>query len=545
MSEPLPGAELALLLDIGSAWAKASVIGRVAGRWRVIAHAAQPTAWGGDELRRAIVERLEAVGDPRLAGHWDRLLTDARRIECHTARRPGRLALAAVSRELSGNAARRAAEAAGWQVGSVVTLDDGRSLADRLTALESTEADAWLVVGGFDSGATPRALEVAALVAATRRPGSAPVVWAGTGRLADEVTAMFEAGATTAVANPRPDARVDASDALREHLRTLWRELAGGGGDEEASLGPVALPRATGMLAAMGGLTVMAVDLGARSSLRVTAGADGTTAVMVSAEGGLAGAATLPGAAARVARAVEGVVDEASAADLLQGLRAHPATLPEQPEELAMTQAAARLQLAALVEDAPPGQLDLLIGCGRTIAAAPTAAQAAGMLLDGVRPLGVTQLAIDAASLLGPLGSLTDDDELREGLALVADDLLVPLGTSIVCRGAQPGQVAMRVTVDRTGWPTPPPVSVRTGQLQVVPLGRGVEAEVTIELWPGVNLGNARRADRIVASVTGGTVGLMLDARGVPIAMPRRAADRRAALAAWAEALSRGSERPA
>lgn len=543
MSEPRPGAELALLLDVGTAWAKASVIGRVAGRWRVIAHASQPTAWGSDELRRALVERLEAVGDPRLAGHWDRLLSDARRIECHTARRPGRLALAAVSRELSGSAARRAAEAAGWKVVSVVTLDDGRLLADRLATLESAEVDAWLLVGGFDEGATPRAVEVAAMVAATRRPGSAPVVWAGTRQMTDEVVAMFEAGAVSVVPNPRPTARADASHALREHLRGLWRELAGDG-DDEASLGPVALPRAVGMLAVMGGLDIMAVDVGASSSLLVTGHAAGTTSLLVSADGGLAGVTGLPGAAGRVARTTDAAGDEAATADMLQALRAHPATLPEQPDELAVTQAAARLQLAALVEDMQPAQLDLLIGCGLTIAAAPTAAQAAGILLDGVRPLGVTQLAIDPASLLGPLGSLTEDDELREGMALVGDDLLVPLGTAIVCRGAQAGHIAMRVTVDRTGWPTAPPTIVRAGQLQVLPLGRGVEAEVTVELGPGVNLGNSRRVDRVVTSVTGGTVGLILDARGVPIAMPRRAADRRAVIAGWSEALERGTERP-
>ena len=41
-------AELSLLMDIGSAWTKAAVVGRADGRWRIAAHAAQPSAW--DEL---------------------------------------------------------------------------------------------------------------------------------------------------------------------------------------------------------------------------------------------------------------------------------------------------------------------------------------------------------------------------------------------------------------------------------------------------------------------------------------------------------------
>ena len=135
-------ADLALLLDIGSAWAKAGVIGRVRGRWRLVAHAAQPTAWGSNELRYALLDQLRAIVDPRLTDSLDDLLADANRIECHTARRPARLAVVAVSRELSGVAARRAAEAAGWHVAELVTVDDGRTLAYRLGTLQAAEVDA-------------------------------------------------------------------------------------------------------------------------------------------------------------------------------------------------------------------------------------------------------------------------------------------------------------------------------------------------------------------------------------------------------------------
>ena len=85
-------AEMALLVDVGSAWAKAGVIGRVRGRWRLVAHAAQPTAWGAAALRRALVDQLVASADPRLLDRLDDLIAGANRIECHTARRPARLA---------------------------------------------------------------------------------------------------------------------------------------------------------------------------------------------------------------------------------------------------------------------------------------------------------------------------------------------------------------------------------------------------------------------------------------------------------------------
>ncbi|MCA1587748.1 MAG: glutamate mutase L [Chloroflexi bacterium] len=538
--------ELALLVDTGTAWTKAGVIGRVRGRWRLVAHAAQPAMWGEDELMRRLVEQLAASADPRLTGRFHDLLSRATRVECRTPERAARLAVVAVSRELSGSAARRAAEAAGWHVTEMISFDDGRTLAERVALIQAAEVDAWLVAGGFDDARSARALEAAALVAAARRPGGPPVVWAGSAALSEDVRGMFEKGAATAVANPRPDARRDEPAALRTHLQALLRRTVGP--EDEERLTPVALPRAVGALSAATGFRVLAVDIGATTAMRVLAEPDGTTESRVHARGGLAGARLLPSAPGRIVRTDVDAGDEPAVADLLHNLHARPASLPQTAEELAATQAATRLLLTSLLEDGTGGSLDLVIGAGRVIAAAPHPAQALRMLLDGVRPVGVTQLAVDSGALLGPLGSLTDA-EISEGLALLADDLLVPLGTSVVCRGGEPGRVAMRVTLHRAGWPAHGPVEVRTGQVQVLPLPRGQEADLIIEPANGVTLGGTRRSPRITATATGGTVGVALDARGVPIGLPRRADDRRALVASWRDALMReappGAERVA
>jgi hypothetical protein len=97
----------------------------------------------------------------------------------------------------------------------------------------------------------------------------------------------------------------------------------------------------------------------------------------------------------------------------------------------------------------------------------------------------------------------------------------------------------MRVTVHRPGWPAAAPIEVRSGQLQVVPLARGQEAELTIEPGDGVTFGAGRRSPRIQALASGGAVGLILDARGIPIVLPRRGDDRRAMVASWRDALAR------
>ncbi len=417
-----------------------------------------------------------------------------------------------------------------------VSLDDGRDLADRLAVLQAAEVDAWLISGGFDGARSPRAMEAAALVAAARRPAGGPVIWAGSSDLAADVVELFEPGATTVVPNPRPDARREAPGPLRDHLVELLRDEVSV--DEETHLASSTFARSVGALAGLSGLRILGVDVGAGSAVRVVAEADGTFSTRVHARGGLAGAILAPGAASRVARLAGDAGDDAAVADLLQTLRARPSTLPGTPEELSATQAAARVQLAAMLEEGIDGPIDLVIGAGRTIAAAPHPGQAARMLLDGVRPVGVTQLAIDAGAVLGPLGSLPDD-QVREGVSLLGEDLLVPLGTAVVCRGGDAGRVAMRVTMHRSGWPDIGPLDVRTGQLRVVPLPRGQRAEISVEPIGGASLGAPRRSPRIQASVSGGAVGLILDARGAPIGLPRRGDDRREVLAGWRDALLR------
>jgi hypothetical protein len=129
-------------------------------------------------------------------------------------------------------------------------------------------------------------------------------------------------------------------------------------------------------------------------------------------------------------------------------------------------------------------------------------------------------------------------------MGVLRDDLLVPLGTSVVCRGGRPGQLLMRISIHRTGWPVIGPLELRSGQLQVVPLARGHDAELEIELHNGASLGGPRRTRHVTASAMGGVVGIVLDARGVPLGLPRRSDDRRAVLAGWRDVFAREAALP-
>jgi len=537
---PHPTAEVSLLMDVGSAWTKASVVGRTRGRWRIVAHAAQPTAWGEATLLKVLTERMREAVDHRLRDEVPAILGSAARIICHTPLRPGRLGVAAVTAAVSGSAARAAAESAGWVVAEQAAADDGRSLPERLSTLTAAEVDAWLVVGGFDTARPEQALEAAALVAAARRGGRTPVIWAGSAALTEEVSACFEPGVVTAIANPRPDPASEDLAPLRRHLEELLDRLVESGGTR--NLAPIGFRRTIGEIAREDRLRVLGVDLGARYA--TWAFADGTADPVtvdsrVYAAGGLSSPSlTTTASIGRLARSLALPVDELAVADTLQNLRARPAGLPYSEEELQVVHGAARLRLAALADERLPESIDLLIGSGRVLAAAPTPMRAMRMLLDGLRPVGVTQIVLDGAGVLSPLGSLPDD-EIAEGIGVLRDDLMVPLGTAVVTRGGRSGQLALRARLHRVGWPDPDTIEVRAGQVVVVPLPRGERAEIDLELEGGATLPAPRRAHRVRAEVTGGAVGLVLDARDAPLQLPRRLDDRREVIAGWLETLLR------
>jgi hypothetical protein len=543
---PRAAAEMTLLVDAGSAWTKAAIVARSRGRWRLVGQVSQPTSWGEDELRSSLVARLKPVADRRVVERLGELLAVAPRISCHTPRRAGRLALAAVSAELSGASGRRAAESAGWTIEVEATADDGRSLADRLATLQDAAVDAWLVCGGFENGRSEQAVEMASLVAAARGTSDAPVIWAGAASLADEVEVLFEAGSVKAVENPRPSASRESLLPLRHALEDLLQRVIEPAGTRQHT--PIAFRRSVAQLARSTGRSIVGVDVGARYLTWARCDVDGNAESRVFAAGGIAGARHAASGAGRLSRWLPLAIDEVAVSDVLQNLHARPATLPQTEDELAITQAAVRQQLALATEADGAAELlegiDLLIGAGRSLAAAPRPSQAAQMLLDGVRPLGVTQLALDTSGVLPPLGAL-DDSEIGEGMGVLRDDLLVPLGTSVVSRGGRFGQIVMRVTIHRAGWPAIGPLDLRTGQVQIIPLPRGHEAELEIELGSGVSLGGPRRARRITASAMGGVVGLILDARGAPLALPRRSDDRRAVLAGWRDLFAREPSVPA
>ena len=514
-----PETEITLLLDVGSAWTKAALVGRAGGRWRIVSGSAQPTAWGEAVLVEDLVGRLMPHADTRLHGRLPLLVREAPRITCRSPQRPGRLAVVADT-TFGLDAATDLAIRSGWTVEAAVAGDDRRTDAERFEILRTPQIDAWLAVPSPGGGSGPLWGLVAAAIGLSR----ARVLVVGRPEELGGLVSLFGTRAES-VAEGLDERLIDA---LLRQLTSLNQM------SEPRTATPVAFSRGIDALAAGLGITVLGVDLGASWLSWRESGSPGRTAVLAGKSDRI-----LPPGSRAAAEILPADADEFTTTDAMAGLAARRAGIPATSVELAIAQAVGidRLAAARHVQGGGPA-VDLLVGGGRLLAAAPHPADAALVMLDGLRPPGVTQLAIDPWGICGPLGALADDD-VNEGLETLRDDLLVPLGTAVRSEGGQPGQLAFRARLHRPGWPDIPAVEVRAGSVAVLPLERGGSGDLELELERGVSIGSPTRGQRLRAAVIGGAVGIILDARGDPIQLPARPGDARTMIQTWRDALRR------
>jgi hypothetical protein len=180
-------------------------------------------------------------------------------------------------------------------------------------------------------------------------------------------------------------------------------------------------------------------------------------------------------------------------------------------------------------------RLDLLIASGGVLSHAPKMQQTAAMLVDAFEPEGFTTLAKDSIFMMPHLGVLAEVHP-QAALEVFERDCLIYLGTCVAARGtAKPGKECFKyrirgATLNESG-------AMRAGEIKLFPLGEGETAQVEVEPSRPFDLGGGP-GKKIEREVRGGTVGLILDARGRPLELPidRRAC--REAMTGWVTALN-------
>ena len=226
-------------------------------------------------------------------------------------------------------------------------------------------------------------------------------------------------------------------------------------------------------------------------------------------------------------------ITEANAGAYFVNRAARPWTVPETNVEAALEQAASHMALSRAVrqlgEELPP--LDLIACTGRNLTGAPGPVQAALTAINACLPGGYCQIALDRSGTLPVEGAL-----LAAGIELQPGGGLVHVSTVIAGVGLdRPGRPALSVEL-RTDDADPIQRQVKFGSMDRIMWDAASLG--TIRGWPSGKLdigGGHGRATTLRTRIAPGSGGLIIDARGRPIAWPDDVTHRRAAVLQWSQ----------
>jgi len=497
------------------------------------------------------------------------------------------MTVAGVIRGISGESAQRAALGAGALLMDVFSKDDPRPNFRVVERMRSLRPDMFLLAGGTDGGAVSQVLEMAGLIdVADVRPrfGSGyklPVIYAGNVEVRERVlkTLAEDRYATRLVENVRPliefenlgPAREGIYDSYMEHViihspgyDRLVEWVEGNLIPTQAAIGKILYAYAMERR-----VNLLAVDVG------------GATTDVYSVYGGVFNRSL--NADIGLTYGISNIMKEAGVQNIIRWISEYMgekkvrnivgnimALQPENltTEETMVQQAAAReairigleqhKSIATRLKGVPltrtisdmfeqfleASLLDLMntqaiIGRGPIFTNDPTYKSATLLLLDALQPEGVTEILVDRSDILPHVGMLLDRNR-EVALQILSNECLHKLGTCVSAKGrAKEGEAVMSIRMSAADG-TVVEETVVFGELKTLRLGADESARLEVKPARRFDVGTGR-GRKLEAEVTGGEMGLILDARGRPLVVP----EKREILAAWVGSLTPRPATPA
>jgi hypothetical protein len=560
-------------LDIGSTTVKAALLQKRDGQWAVVATSFAPTTVERphEDVSTGVkdaIAGLQALSGRMLLKEGLPVFAPGADFGCDAmvaASSAGggcQMVVMGVMKDLTGESAQRAALGGGALVLDVIAVDDGRTVAERISLLRDLMPDALLVSGGTDGGNVSHVVALGEILrAAAPTPRFAvgtktPVIYAGN---SDAKGQFLETCGQTVdvrfVDNIRPSMDREVPGPAREEIRRVFLEhvkhQAPGYSEIDRWAGgfirstPTAIGLVLEKFAASHKINVLAVDVGGATT-DVFSVMDGVFNRTVSAGTGVGYAMgwgkgiDFEGMASWVA------VDVPSGRfkNWVANKMINPNTIPETVEELILEHSLARYAINAALQDhhrlavelkgvqkrrgigdvfdqvrtgqrrVVLPQVDVVIGTGGPLVHAPRPEQALAMIMDGIQPEGVTELYLDRKALM-PVAGLLEEVEDGQGLALLEANLL-PLGTTL-CPSFQRvhSDVVVRGTIALPGQGVAP-LNIKAGDVFTIPLKDGDIADIQLRPLRGVDVG-AGPGRLVRTKVEGGLFGIIVDARGRPL----------------------------
>jgi hypothetical protein len=575
-----------LMVDIGSAHTKAGLIGVVEGRYRLLARAQAATTFAPPTADVA-VGVCNAIADlERISGRA--LLRDGRLLTSHQEEGGvDGLALATSTggplRVLTGGPGREALAALLHRaIGGMFVLAEALPTLpaalpfeafewqQALAQVRALQPHALLMVGSpFGAARSSSTLEEWVALASRwldalrATPGasgareSLPFVFTGNADDARLVAASLQgpqgrAAALQTVEPLTPSTLLPLSRAVSSlYEGAVLRTQPG-----YASVRSLATVPPTACITALSGMVrylaqhfqtnVVGVDVGASSTSVVGATVHGEflpAAQPMAGVGAGAGAVLRERGPQAILRWLSAPGSEEEVREYVLTRMLRPHALPASRRELELEHALAReaLVLALRAPGARIGglhPLDVVLGTGSVLANAPHPALAALILLDALQPRGITSQVLDVANIANMLGGVAALDSAAAADVAENDAVLLQLGTFISPVGPAPeGQPALRVVLEYADG-RKYMEDVPSGSIARFPLAPSEQAILgllpaeTVDV--GLGLGQQARASE---PVEGGALGVVIDARGRPLALPQDPIERAARQAEWRRAL--------
>jgi hypothetical protein len=569
-----------LSADCGTVTTKAVLLDRVGGQYRFIARGEAPTTaeypWSDVTagIRHAVEEISKVTGRHFFDPNGDLIPpepSDQRGGDVFaatvSASQQLQVVLAGLVRDLSVASAERAA-ASTYSVVKAILASDGRgglSEEERVQTILEAAPDVICIAGGIENGAATPVLELvdtAALACSLTDASVRPrLLYAGNSQLRERVVKVVEGRAELRVAdNVRPTLAEENLSGAQAELDEFYRQEKLGqlpGIDTLISWSPAPITptaRAFGRLVQylwhLGDPSkgVLGIDVGAANTT-VAATFDGQPYLTIRGDLGIAfgGEQLLQNQGAEsITRWMPEPMSEEEAHGLLINKEMRPVSIPQEPRELWLAQALVREVICATLETARPGWkpgaaqpypyllplCDTIVISGGVLTHAPSPGQAALIVLDALQPIGISTLILDVYGLAPALGSVAAVKPLAAVEALDSGGF-VNLATVVSPVGhARRGDTVLKVQVtydDGSAFSA----EVRYGDLEVLPLLPSQQA--MLELRPlrrfDVGLGGPGKSGK--RRVSGGLVGLIIDARGRPLHLPSEPQQRQSQAQQW------------
>ena len=571
--------ESILGIDVGAAVTRAVLFDVVEGQYRFVAAGQAPSTAEapfkdiGLGVREAITNLQNITGSTLLGPNDNNLITPSQPdgsgvdavVATISAGPAVRTVVVGLLPDVSLQSARKLAESTYSRIVETLDLSDRRKSDQQMDSIVRSRPDLVLLTGGTDGGASRSILKMLEavglacyLMPAEKRP---MVLYAGNQKLGNDVQELLggHAGKLEIGHNVRPSLETEDLAPASHELASLvvklrQREIKG---VDELFLwaGGNLLPTAYAqgrMIRFLSKLYestrgLLCVNIGA-SATSVAAGFAGELTLGVYPQFGLG--ENLAGLLQhteieQIMRWMPLDISSNTVREYLFQKSLYPSAIPATKDELAISQAIARQALFMAVrtaqKDFPASarlsqtgllpKLDLILAGGGVVSEGTSLGQSLLLLLDAIQPVGVMPFLLDQNNLLPLLGASASLNQYLP-VQVIESGAFIGLGMVVsVVASANYGDQVLRAKLTYSDG-TEARAEVKFGGLEILPLPSGQTARLSLQPLrrADAGLGPGRSG---VLPVTGGAMGVVIDARGRPLVLPGDAVRRRELMKRW------------